>query len=295
MDGDLIMAKATSSIPTNIASKLKTKLSNVKPLLDPLPASYLADKLDDHNKNIYATLLSAVILSKGSITDNESRMLSMLLSRLGLDGDISRYFRQIDDISENQILEFAKVLNNDDKRLSFIFDCLLASRCDKPLTNEQVEVINDLCNLWKFSENDIHLMVFWVSEILGITNDLSANNDDIVDSPLSTYIEKKDQPLKNIKFKVRVGEFCSENTTIATGIKKISEKNTIFLQRVGGTQGRKIEEKIIEIRLSGVGLLSDHGVINKYFVYYRFIPLPSYLFDWQDCLKELQKNSSDKD
>ncbi|VWX31086.1 hypothetical protein ENHY17A_350007 [Moraxellaceae bacterium 17A] len=289
------MAKATSSIPTNIASKLKTKLSNVKPLLDPLPTSYLADKLDDHNKNIYATLLSAVILSKGSITNNESRMLSMLLSRLGLDGDISRYFRQIDDISENQILEFAKVLNNDDKRLSFIFDCLLASRCDKPLTNEQVEVINDLCNLWKFSENDIHLMVFWVSETLGITNDLSANNDDIVDSPLSTYIEKKDQPLKNIKFKVRVGEFCSENTTIATGIKKISEKNTIFLQRVGGTQGRKIEEKIIEIRLSGVGLLSDHGVINKYFVYYRFIPLPSYLFDWQDCLKELQKNSSDKD
>ena len=227
------MAKITASIPTNIASKLKTKLSNVKPLLDPLPASYLADKLDDHNKNIYATLLSAVILSKGSITDNESRMLSMLLSRLGLDGDISRYFSQIDDISENQILEFAKVLNNDDERLSFIFDCLLASRCDKPLTNEQVEVINNLCNLWKFSENDIHLMVFWVSEILGITNNLSANNDDIVDSPLSTYIEKKDQPLKNIKFKVRVGEFCSENTTIATGIKKISEKNTIFLQRVG--------------------------------------------------------------
>lgn len=289
------MAKISASIPTNIASKLKTKLSNVKPLLDPLPASYLADKLDEHNKNIYATLLSAVVLSKGSITDNESRMLSMLLNRLGLDGDISRYFSQIDDISENQILEFAKVLNNNDKRLSFIFDCLLASRCDKPLTNEQVEVINDLCNLWEFSENDIHLMVFWVSEILGITNDLSANNDDIVDSPLSTYIEKKDQPLKNIKFKVRVGEFCSENTTIATGIKKISEKNTIFLQRVGGTQGRKIEEKIIEIRLSGVGLLSDHGVINKYFVYYRFIPLPSYLFDWQDCLKELQKNSSDKD
>lgn len=294
MDGDLIMAKASTSIPTNIATKLKTKLSNVKPLFDPLPASYLADKLDDHNKNIYATLLSAVILSKGSISNNESRMLSMLLSRLGLDGDISRYFRQIDDISENQILEFAKVLNNDDKRLSFIFDCLLASRCDKPLTNEQVEVINDLCNLWKFSENDIHLMVFWVREILGITNNLSANNDDIVDSPLSTYIEKKDQPLKNIKFKVRVGEFCSENTTIATGIKKISEKNTIF-QPFGGTQGRKIEEKIIEIRLSGVGLLSDHGVINKYFVYYRFIPLPSYLFDWQDCLKELQKNSSDKD
>ena len=293
------MAKISASIPTNIASKLKTKLSNVKPLLDPLPASYLADKLDEHNKNIYATLLSAVVLSKGSITDNESRMLSMLLNRLGLDGDISRYFSQIDDISENQILEFAKVLNNDDKRLSFIFDCLLASRCDKPLTNEQVEVINNLCNLWKFSENDIHLMVFWVSEILGITNNLSANNDDIVDSPLSTYIEKKDQPLKNIKFKVRVGEFCSENTTIATGNKKISEKNTIaqqtIAQLVGGTQGRKIEEKIIEIRLSGVGLLSDHGVINKYFVYYRFIPLPSYLFDWQDCLKELQKNSSDKD
>ena len=289
------MAKISASIPTNIASKLKTKLSNVKPLLDPLPASYLADKLDEHNKNIYATLLSAVVLSKGSITDNESRMLSMLLNRLGLDGDISRYFSQIDDISENQILEFAKVLNNDDKRLSFIFDCLLASRCDKPLTNEQVEVINNLCNLWKFSENDIHLMVFWVSEILGITNNLSANNDDIVDSPLSTYIEKKDQPLKNIKFKVRVGEFCSENTTIATGNKKISEKNTIFLQLVGEAQGRKIEKKIIEIRLSGVGLLSDHGVINKYFVYYRFIPLPSYLFDWQDCLKELQKNSSDKD
>ena len=138
-----------------------------------------------------------------------------------------------------------------------------------------------------------------MSEILGITNNLSANNDDIVDSPLSTYIEKKDQPLKNIKFKVRVGEFCSENTTIATGNKKISEKNTIaqqtIAQLVGEAQGRKIEEKIIEIRLSGVGLLSDHGVINKYFVYYRFIPLPSYLFDWQDCLKELQKNSSDKD
>lgn len=45
-------------------------------------------------------------------------------------------------------------------------------------------------------------MVFWVSEILGITSNLSANND-IVDSTLSTYIEKKAQPLKNIKFKVQ--------------------------------------------------------------------------------------------
>lgn len=140
-------------------------------------------------------------------------------------------------------MEFAKVLNNDDKRLSFIFDCLLASRCDKPLTNEQVEVINNLCNLWKFSENDIHLMVFWVSEILGSTNNLSANNDDS-DYHCLLILKRRIGPLKNIKFKVQGWRVLFWKHYVATGNKKISEKNTIAQLTIAQlTIAQLVEEK----------------------------------------------------
>ncbi|MCG8147152.1 MAGE domain-containing protein [Moraxella sp. PS-22] len=278
--------------PKNLVTTLKNKIANVKPLLDPLPASYLTNKLDDHNKNIYATLLSAVILSKGSITDNESRMLTMLLQRLNIEGDISRYFSQIDNLSEQQILEFAKTLDNDEKRLSFIFDCLLASRCHNPLTKEQIEVINEICNWWKISDHEIHLMVFWVSEVLGITNNLSGDRDEIIDSPVASYTEFPEQPLSNIKFKVSIGDFCLKNTKLATGVKQPKHKTGISLGQVM-IQRREyeLEDKNQEIKLSQTGLITDYGVINKKYIYYYLIPLPDYLSVWQDYFIKLQKES----
>lgn len=266
------MAKATSSIPTNIASKLKTKLSNVKPLLDPLPSSYLADKLDDHNKNIYATLLSAVVLSKGSITDNESRMLSMLLSRLGLDGDISRYFSQIDDISENQILEFAKTLNDEKKQLSFLFDCLLVCRIDNALENSQVEVINELCSLWELKDTAIQLLIYWVQKILGINVSKYENTA----SDVVYDIENNKEPLKKISFVLGKGNFYSKNTILVKGLSR--------------SYGYAVNQS-----LAYSGLLVEFQSSNKGEITYFLIPLPSYLESWSKYLIQQRKDSKKKD
>lgn len=69
---------------------------------NPLPTSFIADKVDNHIKTTYATLMASILLYK-PVGETESRLFAMQLTALGLDDDISKYFNLVKDLNTKQV------------------------------------------------------------------------------------------------------------------------------------------------------------------------------------------------
>ena len=142
--------------------------------LNPLPTSYIADKADEYLKNLYATMLASVLVANGMISDNENRLFRLLLDSIGLEGETNSFISNISHLTQKQVLDFAKGLDTDDKRLNFIFEILMLARINSPLNDKQLALINEFCNIWQLDTNDLMLLNFWLYTILGIntTNEI---------------------------------------------------------------------------------------------------------------------------
>lgn len=134
---------------------------------NPLPTSFIADKVDNHIKTTYATLMASILLYK-PVGETESRLFAMQLTALGLDDDISKYFNLVKDLNTKQVLEFCQTLDTAEKQLTFLFDCLMLCRAGSPLNEQQIFLFNEFVNIWSIEKDSISLLVFWVKFILGI-------------------------------------------------------------------------------------------------------------------------------
>ena len=123
--------------------------------LNPLPTSYIADKADEYLKNLYATMLASVLVAKGMISDNENRLFQLLLDSIGVDGGPNSFINNVNHLTQKQVLDFAKGLDTDDKRLNFIFEMLMLARINTPLNDKQLALINEFCNIWQLDKNDL--------------------------------------------------------------------------------------------------------------------------------------------
>ena len=83
-------------------------LDEVQVKTNPLPTSFIADKVDNHIKTTYATLMASILLYK-PFGETESRLFAMQLTALGLDDDISKHFNRVKDLNTNKYWSFAKV------------------------------------------------------------------------------------------------------------------------------------------------------------------------------------------
>ena len=59
-------------------------VDKIKTEVFPLKAHY-ASNLDQHTRELYATMLAGIVLNKGQISEVETRLFSMLLSSLKLE------------------------------------------------------------------------------------------------------------------------------------------------------------------------------------------------------------------
>ena len=64
-------------------------VDNAKLKMKPLPESYIAGKLDDYIKGLYATILASLLVAKGIISDEENRLFRLILDSIGLEEDVS--------------------------------------------------------------------------------------------------------------------------------------------------------------------------------------------------------------
>lgn len=141
---------------------------------NPLPTSFIADKVDNHIKTTYATLMASILLYK-PVGGTESRLFAMQLTALGLDDDISKYFNLVKDLNTKQVLEFCQTLDAAEKQLTFLFDCLMLCRAGSPLNEQQIFLFNEFVNIWQIDNKELLLLIFWLYAILGIEIKININ------------------------------------------------------------------------------------------------------------------------
>lgn len=154
-------------------------LDEVQVKTNPLPTSFIADKVDNHIKTTYATLMASILLYK-PVGETESRLFAMQLTALGLDDDISKYFNLVKDLNTKQVLEFCQTLDAAEKQLTFLFDCLMLCRAGSPLNEQQILLFNEFVNIWHLKTKYIASLIFWVKIVLGIDIDYDNLPSDLV-------------------------------------------------------------------------------------------------------------------
>lgn len=87
---------------------------------NPLPTSFIADKVDNHIKTTYATLMASILLYKPVGETGKPIVCYAIDGIMGLDYDISKYFNLVKDLNTKQVLEFCQTLDAAEKQLTFI-------------------------------------------------------------------------------------------------------------------------------------------------------------------------------
>ena len=255
--------------------------------LNPLPTSYIADKADEYLKNLYATMLASVLVANGMISDNENRLFRLLLDSIGLEGETNSFISNVNHLTQNQALDFAKGLDTDDKRLNFIFEILMLARINSPLNDKQLNLINELCNVWSLKNEDLAELDFWIKKILGLEIDKSKP---------SNFLKVLRMSFPNAKYYKIDETFIGLNSFIQLNEKILKLKRMTsdeILEKFHKKGGKLLAvEKINEANTDTIisfatGLLWQIYKDEEELIWISILPLPSYLNSWTPHLKQI--------
>ena len=208
-------------------AKLKTK---------PLPESYIAGKLDDYIKGLYATILASLLVAKGVISDEENRLFRLILDSIGLEEDVSYFVNNVSQMTSKQVLDLLENLDSDDKRLNLLFEALLLARIHSPITDTQLKVLDEICSLFELDQDDIKLLFFWLKIVMGLDNlELADRLNEIP----SNFIETQTQAYEADKLRtfVKPYKFVLKDTVLGNylKIKKIVFTEEIEKKKIRGS------------------------------------------------------------
>lgn len=255
--------------------------------LNPLPTSYIADKVDEYIKNLYATMLASILVANGMISDNENRLFRLLLDSIGLEGETNSFISNISHLTQKQVLDFAKGLDTDDKRLNFIFEILMLARINSPLNDKQLDLINELCNVWSLKNEDLAKLDFWIKTILGLEIDKSKPSNFLKVLRMS-FPSTKDYKIDET--------FIGLNSFIQLNEKILKLKLMTYdeiLEKFHKKGGKLLAvEKINEANTDTIisfatGLLWQIYKDEEELIWISILPLPSYLNSWTPHLKQI--------
>lgn len=143
-------------------------IDKIKTEIFPLHDHYASD-LDQHSRELYATMLASVVLNKGQISEVETRLFSMLLDSLDLEANTAKYLNLAQQINLEKTREFFNdVLDNEEMQTAFLMDALILSRIDQPLNNTQMELMAELFDSFELTEDLLHSLMYYVKVIIGL-------------------------------------------------------------------------------------------------------------------------------
>ena len=260
-------------------------LDEVQVKTNPLPTSFIADKVDNHIKTTYATLMASILLYK-PVGETESRLFAMELTALGLDYDISKYFNLVKDLNTKQVLEFCQTLDAAEKQLTFLFDCLMLCRAGSPLNEQQIFLFNEFVNIWHLETKYIASLIFWVKIILGIDIDYDNLPSDLVALKIKVDDSKAIFGLEQL---VEKNIFVTANLTKLAKLKDgFNHQNNSSLgsiiRAMHSNSGSQNSNNYVYPKKTGFFLNFQNEDYNWS---YYIIALPSYLDKWTDLIRSL--------
>ena len=156
--------------------KLLSDLDALKLERLPLPLHF-ASQCDEHGRETYATLLAALLLANGAVSENQSRLFKMLLSSLQLGQIQARLYEQAQSLNQDKLREFFRVVDNHRLAHSFFMDALVLCRLDHSLVEAQHQILSELVDLLYLPEKDVPLIANLAAVVLGLPCDAEFSED----------------------------------------------------------------------------------------------------------------------
>ena len=143
---------------------------------------HFAAQCDQHSRETYATLLAALLLADGELSETKSRLFKMLLASLNL-GDVqARLFEQAQSLNQEKLREFFRVVDENILTRSFFMDALVLCRLDGPLIEVQHRLLSELADLLHLPEQELPAIANLAGYILGLHK-----NTDLIHNDFSAY------------------------------------------------------------------------------------------------------------
>lgn len=193
-------------------SKLIQALDRLKPELQPLPAHYAATH-DAHTREIYATVLAAVLMAKGEVKESESRLFNMLLQSLGLGGQAAKFLNQASELDADGLRNFFRTITTDDLKSAFLVDTLILSRIDSPMGDSQCQLVSEIIDAFN-SQNKVKLASLIASKVLGFPVDIKELGTLHSIKVTENYSEHKEYRKKVARLRYNVGSLIGKNENL---------------------------------------------------------------------------------
>ncbi|WP_411953036.1 hypothetical protein [Aeromonas caviae] len=144
------------------------QIDNLRIFEQPYHDHYAADK-DEVTRSHYVALLLMVLLSEGTISEQQQRMLDFWLPSIGLADRQAELCKLAERLAKDQLGDAIKLLKQDPCLIrGLLLDSMIFSRIDKPLTESVVSLVEALAGFFALKEQELGNIVYLAAFILGL-------------------------------------------------------------------------------------------------------------------------------
>lgn len=141
--------------------------------LEPLDAHFIADH-DAAMKDDYLTLLAALLLEKGALSEAQVRLIMMLIAAIRPTFPLAHYLQQSAKLDSEGLARIVRHLGQNKAAQALLFDFAVLQRIVGPLEPQQVERLGWLAKICGLTDKQIQLINFWSLRLLGIKTSAEA-------------------------------------------------------------------------------------------------------------------------
>lgn len=221
--------------------------------LEPLDAHFIAGS-DAALQDDYLTLLAALLLEKGALTEAQLRLMMMLIAVIQPVFPLAHYLQQSAKLDSEGLARIVRNLGQTKQAaLALLFDFAVLQRITGPLAAQQVERLGWLAKICGLGDKQILLINFWSLRLLGIKTSVEAFSGavTVVKTARVDYLSQLDKQLQD---KIIRDNLPQINQFVDKGSYVFKRKNASF-----GSTGFKIPGYM----LFRFALVPSHGQVTR--------------------------------
>lgn len=142
--------------------------------LEPLDAHFIAGS-DAALKDDYLTLLAALLLENGALTEAQLRLMMMLIAAIQPAFPLAHYLQQSAKLDGEGLARIVRHLGQTKQAAqALLYDFAALQRITGPLAPQQVERLGWLAKICGLKDKEILLINFWILRLLGVKTSAEA-------------------------------------------------------------------------------------------------------------------------
>lgn len=163
---------------------------------------YSSHSLVDEDGNIrrqYCALLFMALLSHSPISEQQQRMLQLWLPAIGMAGKQAEFCQMAIKLSQEGLAETINEVREVGGNYCFMLDCLVFSRVNGPLTQEQVTLFETLGQMLAIGQAQMNTIVYIACQVLGINDKQSQPELKIGVNDIAVWREFLDEYVEKLR------------------------------------------------------------------------------------------------